>query len=258
MGMHRFASEQVPNVFKKLTFFTHRADDLTYLADRFGSDKGNLVAGHGYARIYQRFFHPLRDKAIVLLELGLLSAEADHRRGMSAAEGETNAVAMRAPSLQMWRSFFPRAKIFGFDIDDFTRVRISGCSIIRGDMSSPRDLERCVEAIGERIDIIIDDASHVSNHQQIALGYLFPHLRTGGIYAIEDLGWQPESLEKPGIPKSRDMLRRLQVNGVLETPAIPAEQRKAIEENLQKIWLFDSLTADFDDPTDSLALLIRK
>jgi hypothetical protein len=258
MGMRRFVSEQATNALRKLTFRTHRSNDLTYLADRLGSDKGNLHAGHGYTRIYERFFDPLRDRAIVLLEMGLLRADADRRREMSAAEGETDAECTRAPSLEMWRRFFPYAKIFGFDIDDFSKVAIIGCTIIRGDMSSPGDLERCVQAIGEPIDIVIDDASHVSHHQQIALGHLFPHLRTGGIYVIEDLGWQPESLERNGIPKTRDILRRLQTNGVLETCAIPLEQRKALEESLQKIWLFDSLTAEFDDPTDALAVLIRK
>ena len=45
-----------------------------------------------------------------------------------------------------------------------------------------------MEAIGEvQFDVIIDDGSHRPDHQQIALGFLFPHLRSGGLYFIEDL-----------------------------------------------------------------------
>ena len=36
-------------------------------------------------------------------------------------------------------------------------------------------------------DIIIDDGSHRADHQQISLEVLFPHLKPGGLYFIEDL-----------------------------------------------------------------------
>ena len=41
----------------------------------------------------------------------------------------------QAPSLEMWRRYFPKAKLFGFDIDDFSSVEIDGCVILQGDMS---------------------------------------------------------------------------------------------------------------------------
>jgi len=43
------------------------------------------------------------------------------------------------------------------------------------------------------LDIIIDDASHASHHQQNAFLTLFPKLRSGGLYIIEDLRWQPKT-----------------------------------------------------------------
>ncbi len=45
------------------------------------------------------------------------------------------------------------------------------------------------------VDIIIDDASHASHHQQNAFVTLFPKLRSGGLYIIEDLRWQRPAYE---------------------------------------------------------------
>jgi hypothetical protein len=56
-------------------------------------------------------------------------------------------------------------------------------------------------------DIILDDASHASHHQQNAFLELFPKLTSGGIYIIEDLRWQPEAYERPGITKTAELFR---------------------------------------------------
>ena len=46
---------------------------------------------------------------------------------------------------------------------------------------------RFIQENGGDFDIIIDDGSHKMNHQQISFDVLFPHLKSGGIYVIEDL-----------------------------------------------------------------------
>ena len=51
------------------------------------------------------------------------------------------------------------------------------------------DLAR-IAAAAPGYDVIIDDASHASPHQQLAFRHLFPRLRSGGLYIIEDLHWQ--------------------------------------------------------------------
>ena len=45
-------------------------------------------------------------------------------------------------------------------------------------------------------DIIIDDGSHYSPHQQKTLGYLFPKLKAGGLFIIEDLHYTPKKEDK--------------------------------------------------------------
>jgi hypothetical protein len=256
----------VPNILKarlrhalaKRGLSLSRVDELTKLADEFGSDKGTLFDSHGYARIYGNLFEPFRNENLILVEIGLHRPESDNRRVRNAVEGATTASAARAPSLEMWHKYFPRARIFGFDIDDFSAAHIGNCTVIQGDMSSEKDLQRLQATVGESIDILIDDASHSSHHQQFALGYLFPYLRSGGFYVIEDLHWQDEVMERKGVPKTRDILRRLQINGALESPFISCERQIYLQDNVASVLLFDSLTKKVADPSDALGILVKK
>ena len=157
----------------------------------------------------------------------------------------------------MWREFFPRASIYGFDIDDFSGVQLERCNILQGDMSSEADLSLLVDAIGEPIDIIIDDASHASHHQQIALGNLFPYLRSGGLYIIEDLYWQDPAVELSDASKTRDILKQLQVNDIFSSPYLTDKQQNYILDYAEKVELFDSL-GNVNNWPDSLAVITKK
>jgi hypothetical protein len=249
---------QIKKALASRGYLVIKLDRLTYLADLFGSDKGTRFNAHLYTRIYAKLFKSLQNDELTVLEIGLHRPEADQRRDSNAVEGLTSAVASTAPSLEMWRVYFPNAEIFGFDIDDFSDVKIDRCKIVRGDMSSRDDLSKLVRAIERPIDIVIEDGSHASHHQQIALGYLFPYVRTGGMYVIEDLHWQDKSLEQSGSPKTRDILRLCQVNGSIRSPFFTSEEHRYLEEHIERLYLFDSFTTTVDDPTDALAVLVKK
>jgi hypothetical protein len=160
----------------------------------------------------------------------------------------------------MWSEYFPKATIFGFDLNDFSSVQIERCKIIRGDMGSHEDLDRLVEESGGQFDIIIEDASHASHHQQIALARLFPALRPGGLYIIEDLAWQPDEIERPDAPKTVALMRRASTSGeFMKTPYMSRAERNYLENNVQSISLYDSLSPH--DPVieaDSLAVLYKR
>jgi hypothetical protein len=235
-----------------------RLTELTRLADTFGSDKGTQKSAHLYTRVYEKLFEPFRDDQIALLEIGLLRSDVDARRELCAAEGETDAQAYQAPSLQMWRAYFPKADLFGFDIDDFSNVKIDRCRIFRGDMSRRDDLVAAAKEIGKPIDILIEDGGHVSHHQQIALGALFPFIRSsGGMYIIEDLHWQNPKFEKCSAPKTRDLCRQLQVNRNFKSPFLSDEERMYIQDNTASVRLYDSFTREVEDPSDAIAVLMK-
>jgi hypothetical protein len=258
MNPRRLALKSAQILLRKQNIGVFKLTELTKLADTFGSDKGTQMSAHFYTRIYEKLFWHLRSTKLTLLEIGLLRADKNARRELCAAEGKTNAVADQAPSLQMWRTYLPNADIYGFDIDDFSNVRIDRCRIFQGDMSDRDDLIVAAKNIGEPIDILIEDGGHVSHHQQVAFGTLFPYVRSGGMYIIEDLHWQNPKYEKPDAPKTRDLCRQLQVTGKFRSPFLSNEECTFIERNTASVHLYDSLTKEVEDASDALAVVFRK
>ena len=63
-----------------------------------------------------------------------------------------------------------------------------------GDIGDPAFLTFLCESI-QRIDIIVDDASHLNWHQKLAFEALYPCLNPhGGIYIVEDIGTSYKSV----------------------------------------------------------------
>lgn len=172
-------------------------DPLTRLASRHKSDKGvALFPFHGYTVHYAKLFERFREQPISILEIGLA------RRTDRSRLGNT------CPSLNMWLDYFTDANVYGFDIDDFSWVKLPRTRVFQGDQGKVEDLLRVVSQCAA-FDIIIDDGSHASYHQQVTMKTLFPYVVSNGLYIIEDLLWQPEELEAslPTVPKTRDLLK---------------------------------------------------
>lgn len=212
---------------------------LRKLANKHRSDKGDIYYNaHGYADIYEFLLRDKKHAPLRLLEIGLLRHDVQARNPVGPYA--------QAPSLAMWREYFPNAEIYGFDIADFSGVPdVPGVHICRGDMGDETDLARLIEISGGEFDVIIDDASHASHHQQIALRFLFPHLKTGGLYFIEDLTYQPPRLELLDAVKTVDVLRSLSCGSIRPTPHIDRASLEIIQDNLDWIQMFDSCDRNF-------------
>jgi hypothetical protein len=224
-------------------------DSLTKLANRYGSDKGDKVHGcHCYAEIYDRLLGGKRMSTITMLEIGLL-----HPLDRAGP-------ATRAPSLQMWRTYFPRARLLGFDIKDFSGVVMQNCTIFRGDMGSREDLQIMAKTVGTPFDIIIEDGSHASIHQQISFATLFPYVAQGGLYIIEDLHWSPSEMETEGIPKTRTLLRNFRLTRSFpKSPAITMGENTYLNEHIAAVELFDSKDKrNRQDNRDALGVITKK
>jgi predicted O-methyltransferase YrrM len=90
-------------------------------------------------------------------------------------------------SLFTWRDFFPEARIYGVDIDMHyfepdgdARIKTITCDAYNRDVMAPH-----LAAIGP-IDFIVDDCVHMKDEQVELLNQLWPSLRPGGVYAIEE------------------------------------------------------------------------
>ena len=76
---------------------------------------------------------------------------------------------------------------YGADVDPNVLKFASGRISNRiGDLGDPRFL-RLMCLTWPQMDVIIDDASHINWHQIQAFELLFPCLRPGGVYIVEDV-----------------------------------------------------------------------
>lgn len=169
---------------------------LTELANFHGSDKGTFgpSAAHGahnYTDIYEAYFSGLRDKPISILEIGIGLKRKDDPRIAHGRNSEGGA------SIKMWYDYFPQASVHAIDIVPATQLDNDRIHTAVVDQSSSESLRAYVESLnGKQFDIIIDDGSHHPNHQQLTLDILFPSLKSGGLYFIEDL--RNDGLGDPG------------------------------------------------------------
>lgn len=161
---------------------SRRHANLTDLAVQFGSDKWGM---HWYTSIYERYFGAYRDLPVKILEIGI---------GGSGEAGSGGA------SLRMWKHYFRRGIVYGLDIYDKSHVAEPRVRVLQGDQGDFEFLNALGKDVGP-FDIIIDDGSHVNQHVITSFSALFPHLRTGGLYVVEDVqtsywpGWGGSSTE---------------------------------------------------------------
>ncbi len=216
---------------------------LTRLCDASGSDKG--FRKHLYTTVYEEFIKP--GKVQALLEIGLFCHDDQKKAGFDYFSS--------APSLTMWAEYLPDARIYGYDIKDFTSARGEWTGIIQGDQSKPEDLAKLRE-LGESFDVIIDDGLHASKHQQISFSCLFELVKPGGFYIIEDLHYQPDKAEQE--LKTREALKKLKHGGKwISSHATPA-QSAFIEANVEDILFFDSMKLPRTTSRDAIAVIRKR
>lgn len=120
--------------------------------------------GKNYLHHYERHFEALRDLPVKLLEIGVHGGW----------------------SLRLWRDYFPKGEIHGFDINpECVDQKSDRISVHIMDQGNKLDLE-VIASLGPW-DIIIDDGSHYVPHILIAFSFLWPRVSPGGFYVMEDM-----------------------------------------------------------------------
>lgn len=214
--------------------------NLTELANEYGSDKGTVHGDrHNYTALYDLIFQRFRYSPISFLELGLA-------RGGAENPGISRPSCSYSPSVEMWLAYFPAANIYGFDITDFSSIKNSRFHFVRGDASASEDLIR-LASTAPHFNIIMDDGSHASPHQQLAFKYLFPALAPGGIYIIEDLHWQSPVFESLiyGLPKTADFFSELIYrDNYIPNPILSEPEVRSMMKTAAVRSIFPSLNGD--------------
>jgi len=138
--------------------------NLDELSIKYDNEKG--APWHDYMIEYEKYLAPLRDKEIVLLELGI---------GLGV-------------SLKIWKEYFTKGIIHGIDLGEKCREYAEPRVFVHiGRQEDIPFLESVCNVFDTGFDVIIDDGSHRFHHQLVSLSYLLPHLQVGGYYFIEDL-----------------------------------------------------------------------
>lgn len=121
---------------------------------------------HNYAVKYDKILSPYREAFTSILEIGV-------------AQGQ---------SLRMWTDYFTKATIHGADISkpcescvNYSADRMKFHLLDQRDRAQLKNLEQFAP-----FDFIIDDGNHFWMEQILTFETLFPYVRNGGIYIVED------------------------------------------------------------------------
>lgn len=136
---------------------------LSDLLASHGSDKhtGDKT-GHAYGPFYDELFTPLRDKIHSVLELGVLGGA----------------------SLRAWRDFFPDCFVIGLDNNVPPREEWQ-ISVRKADVTKEDEVNAALGAA--KFDLAVDDGSHWSDDQVKSWELMWPRIKPGGHWIIEDI-----------------------------------------------------------------------
>ena len=163
------------------------ATELCKLGELYCVDKTPFFGGHTYTPEYHALLTDTticdaRNDVKLVVEIGI--GNIPLMKGLTAEAYRPGA------SLRMWRDYFPNAQIVGCDILEsvlFTENRITTFQTDQSDPTSLQTLLTNVQTIHQYADLIIDDGSHEVEHMIISFKELWPLVKPGGLYIIEDI-----------------------------------------------------------------------
>lgn len=185
---------------------------LDEIAIKYVTDKSSN--GHSYCQYYDMVFSPIRDHKINLLEIGI----------------------DKGASILTWAEYFCNGNIHGIDIrgdyDYLTENKRIHTHIV--DQSNKGELVVFAEQYPNYFDIIIDDGSHMSSDMILTFETLFPYLKSGGFYIIEDLLCDYDSRWNKGesvLDRIRKMIGEVNMNGKIPNDQICANKKEAVKKH---------------------------
>lgn len=134
----------------------------------FSGDVGTKPPG--FYRRYDQFFHNNRFTPTGILEIGVHQGE----------------------STKVFAAVYPNTKIVALDLKRYDHLDFSGFPNITYLGVDQTDRERLENVIKDEFpagfDLVIEDASHIGAYSHITFHTVFPCMKPGGIYIVEDWG----------------------------------------------------------------------
>ena len=89
-------------------------------------------------------------------------------------------------SLRVWRDYFKNANIYGIDIDENTMFEEDRIKTYCSSSMDKDTMDNILSKLPE-LDMVVDDGLHTMEANLETLKIVFPYLKNGGIYVIEDV-----------------------------------------------------------------------
>ncbi|MES2383562.1 MAG: class I SAM-dependent methyltransferase [Pseudomonadota bacterium] len=139
---------------------------LPTFSELFLAHTGNVSSKWGqYLEVYERCFAAYRNRPCKILEIGV----------------------QNGGSLELYQKYFPFSeKIVGIDIDPKCKALESGNILIEIGSQLDRDFLADISNAHGPFDIVIDDGSHIFEHQIASFETIFPRMSSTGVYIVED------------------------------------------------------------------------
>ena len=155
-----------------------KSTDLCEIGKKYDTDKSSQRSNvtnnrhcHPYTLFYDELFRQKKTEDLKIAELGILDGA----------------------SLLMWRDYFPRATIHGFEYNntliqnfrggfDNSRITLSHINVCNED-----SIRGAFREAGGIYDIMIEDTTHQFEDQLRVIRSAYPYLKPGGVLIIEDI-----------------------------------------------------------------------
>jgi hypothetical protein len=152
--------------------------DLCNISSKYRSDKCPYVTNpypesnsvHPYTAIYDSLFKHMRNKTINIAEIGIAYND----------------------SINIWRKYFPFAKIYGFDVNENFIINAKKQKLLNTiyeiiNVCSDVSIDHAFKKNNVKYDIIIDDSTHYGEDQIRIIKKSVNYLKNNGILVIEDI-----------------------------------------------------------------------
>jgi len=125
---------------------------------------------HGYTSFYNILFSTLINKKINFAEIGIWKNE----------------------SIKMWRDYFKKAKIYGFEyyddlIKNAKKDKLKKVFIKKINVKKEKSIFESFKKTNTKFDIIIDDSTHLFEDQIKIINNVHKFLKSGGYLIVEDI-----------------------------------------------------------------------
>jgi hypothetical protein len=157
-------------------------NELIKLFEKYKLDKLN----NNYHNLY---FNLLNDKKEIyknILEIGIGTIDETKPSSMFYYKNNFQQDYTFGNSLRVWRDYFKNANIYGIDIDENTMFEEDRIKTYCSSSMDKDTMDNILSKLPE-LDMVVDDGLHTMEANLETLKIVFPYLKNGGIYVIEDV-----------------------------------------------------------------------